>query len=267
MKAAAVLAPVLLAAALLSAPMLPSPLDPRDAAAAAAAPAATAPGAPGALSHFDLARKDCVGTAAGRTSRVWYTVANGVLSDVYSPTVDNTNVETMQFVVTDGSTFTDIQTRDTTYTVRSLDPTGMACEVTSKARSGKYTIVTDYITDPARDAVVMKVRLQAKSPLSLFVRLDASVNGNGGGGSDNGGADNATIDAATGALVSSDPNTTTNAVNYEYAASTWMALRANRPFLAASSCLLGTASHRLVPTEVTPSPGPSYQTATDATTS
>ncbi len=69
----------------------------------------------------------------------------------------------MQFVVTDGSTFTDIQTRDTTYTVRSLDPTGMACEVTSKARSGKYTIVTDYITDPARDAVLIKVRFQAKS--------------------------------------------------------------------------------------------------------
>ncbi|MGH3867512.1 MAG: hypothetical protein ACRDQ4_15505 [Pseudonocardiaceae bacterium] len=31
------------------------------------------------------------------TSKVWYTVADGVLSDVYSPTVDNTNVETMQY--------------------------------------------------------------------------------------------------------------------------------------------------------------------------
>ena len=81
--------------------------------------AAPAPDGPGALSHFDLARKDCVGTAHGRTSKVWFTIANGVLSDVYSPTVDNTNVETMQFVVTDGSTFTDLQTRDMTYTVRA----------------------------------------------------------------------------------------------------------------------------------------------------
>src|SRR5690242_10468796 len=167
MKAAAVLAPVLLAAALLSAPMLPSPLDPRDAAAAAAAPAATAPGAPGALSHFDLARKDCVGTAAGRTSRVWYTVAGGVLSDVYSPTVDNTNVETMQFLVTDGRTFTDVQTRDTTYTARTLDPGDMVCEVTSTARNGRYTIVTDYATDPDRDAVVMRVRLVSSRQLHL----------------------------------------------------------------------------------------------------
>ena len=76
-------------------------------------------GRPGALSHFDLARKDCLGTARNTTSKVWYTVANGVLSDVYYPTVDNTNVETLQYVVTDGSTFTDLQTRDMTYTVEA----------------------------------------------------------------------------------------------------------------------------------------------------
>src|SRR3954465_5161521 len=84
-----------------------------------AAPPAT--DGPGALSHFDLARKDCVGTARNTTSKVWYTVADGVLSDVYFPTNDNTNVETLQYVVTDGHSFTDLQTRDMTYTVRSLD--------------------------------------------------------------------------------------------------------------------------------------------------
>ena len=84
--------------------------------AAVAGPASTAPGAPGSLSHFDLARKDCLGTARNTTSKVWYTVANGVLSDVYYPTVDNTNVETLQYIVSDGSTFTDLQSRDMTYT-------------------------------------------------------------------------------------------------------------------------------------------------------
>ena len=86
-------------------------------AAPAAAPLVAASDGPGALSHFDLARKDCLGTANGPKSKIWYTVANGVLSDVYSPTIDDTNVETMQYLVTDGSTFTDLQTRDTTYTV------------------------------------------------------------------------------------------------------------------------------------------------------
>jgi glucoamylase len=73
-------------------------------------PTGTAADGPGALSHFDLARKDCVGTARNRRSKVWFTVADSVLSDVYFPTNDNTNNETLQFVVTDGSTFTDLQT-------------------------------------------------------------------------------------------------------------------------------------------------------------
>ena len=53
-------------------------------------PEQDAPGGPGAMSHFDLARKDCLGTARNSTSKVWFTVANGVLSDVYYPTIDNT---------------------------------------------------------------------------------------------------------------------------------------------------------------------------------
>jgi glucoamylase len=233
--------------------------------AAFAAPAAEAPGAPGALSHFDLARKDCLGTAAGRTSKAWYTVAGGVLSDVYSPTIDNTDVESMQFVVTDGRSFTDLQTRDTTYTVRSLDRTGMACEVTSSARSGKYKIVTDYVTDPARDAVSVKVRLvpaRNAGRLDLYVRLDPSVNGNGGGGTPNGGADSAAVDATTGALVASDPNTVTNAGNRTYAGPTALALRADRPFPAASVGFVGTSSDGLSQLTAGHTLAPRYTTAT-----
>ena len=46
----------------------------------ASSPGSTAPDGPGALSHFDLSRKDCLGTARNTTSKVWFTLANGVLS-------------------------------------------------------------------------------------------------------------------------------------------------------------------------------------------
>src|SRR5207247_5821234 len=113
----------------------------------------------GTLSHFDLSRKDCLGTARNTTSQVWFTV-NGVLSDVYYPTIDNTNVETLQYIVTDGSTFTDLQTRDTTYTVKLLSNTSQTldCEVTTTAKSGKYSIITDYLTDTNRNTLIMKVQ-------------------------------------------------------------------------------------------------------------
>ena len=61
------------------------------------------------------------GDRRNTTSKVWYTVANGVLSDVYYPTIDNTNVETLQYIVTDGSTFTDLQVRDMTSTAVALN--------------------------------------------------------------------------------------------------------------------------------------------------
>src|SRR5712691_7529202 len=174
-------------------------LGPGGAAAAvgrtgAAGPAGVAPGAPGAASYFDLARKDCVGTAAGRRAKVWYTVAGGVLSDTYEPTIDNTNVSTLQYIVTDGSTFTDLQTRDMTYTV-AADPTGMACTVTATDAEHGYQLVTPYVTDPASDTVLMNTRLQSLpgsgvnlASLHLYTRFDAHVNGNGGGGSANAGA-------------------------------------------------------------------------------
>src|SRR6478672_9533960 len=123
---------------------------------AATATPTTAPGAPGALSHFDLARKDCVGTARNTRSKVWFTVADGVLSDVYYPTNDNTNNETLQYVVTDGSTFTDLQSRDMTYTVSAPDDRSLSCRVTAtEAKGGRYEIVTDYLTDPDRNTVLM----------------------------------------------------------------------------------------------------------------
>ena len=181
-----------------------------------------------------------------------------MLSDVYSPTIDNTNVETLQYVVTDGQTFTDLQTRDMTYTVKSTDESGMACRVTSTAKSGKYRLVTDYVTDPDRDAVVVSTRLEeAKGTqgLKVYVRYDATINGNGGGGASNGGADDAVVDAATTALVSSDAETETNAANRDYAVPLYGALRADRPFLRASSGYAGTASDGLAQLDADRTPG------------
>jgi glucoamylase len=228
-------------------------LVPGEAAAAPPAdPVGLATDGPGALSHFDLARKDCVGTARNRRSKVWFTVADGVLSDVYFPTNDTTNNETLQFVVSDGATFTDLQTRDMTYKVRALDERALSCRVTSTAKSGRYRIVTDYITDPDRATVMLRSRFE---PLGrgngrdyrLYVRFDPTLNGNGGGGGGNGGPDSGDVARAGGhtLLVGSDPVTTTNAANRDYAVPVHSALDASRPFLEVSNGFAGRDSDGL----------------------
>ena len=214
-----------------------------------------APGAPGSMSYFDLARKDCVGTATGTASKVWYTVAGGVLSDTYEPTIDNTNVSTLQYVVTNGSTFTDLQTRDMSYTV-SADPTGMACTVTATDAQHGYRLTTTYITDPGSDTVLMHTRLSAVpgsgtnvSGLHLYARLDAHVNGNGGGGSStqNAGANTGAVTTAGGSAIPvvSSTNTVTDATNRTYAVPTYMALADSTPAPEASVGYAGTASDGL----------------------
>jgi glucoamylase len=242
---------------------------PAATAATTAGTAATALGAPGAPSYFDLARKDCLGTAAAQGSKVWYTVAGGVLSDVYEPTIDNTNVSTLQYIVTDGTTFTDLQARDMTYTV-TADPTGMACTVTSTDAKHGFRLITTYITDPARDTVLMQTALKNLpgsgtnvSRLHLYARLDAHVNGNGGGGSENAGANSGVVDTSTGASVPVifSTNTVTNAVNRDYAVPTYMALAASTPVQTASVGYAGTASDGLTQLDASHALTPLYDSA------
>jgi len=223
---------------------------------------------PGSLSHFDLARKDCLGTARNTTSKVWFTVANGVLSDVYYPTADNTNVETLQLVVTDGRTFTDLQTRDMTYTVKAPDARSLECQVTSTAKSGRYRIITDYLTDPGRNTLLMRVKFEPQeddNALHVYLRYDPSINGNGGGGSGNGGGDSGLIDTSTGHAipVAFDTRTTSEAVNRTYAVPVFSALDASRPFTQVSNGFAGRASDGLVQLDTAHALGTTYDTASN----
>src|SRR5690242_18636981 len=218
---------------------------------AASAAGAQASDGPGGTAYFDLARKDCLGTAQNNGSKVWFTLANGVLSDVYYPTIDNTNVNTLQYIVSDGSTFTDLQTRDTTYTVRLLNRQALDCEVTATARNGKYRIVTDYLTDPAQNTIVMHVRFEPLigrlTNYQLYVRYDPTINGNGGGGNSNAGADNATVDNSTRQAipVAYDTSTSSTATNRTYATPVYSALDASHAFLRVSNGFVGAASDGL----------------------
>jgi glucoamylase len=209
---------------------------------AAPAPSNTAPGS---QSYFDLARKDCVGTARNDTSKVWFTVADGVLSDTYWPTVDATNVHTLQYLVTDGHTFTDLQTRDMSYRVLP-DFTGMSCTVvaTPKKSAHGYSVTTTYIADPGRDAVLMRTRFDGPRGEQLYIRLDPLAGGTGGGGTQNGGANSAVL-TSQGVPVAFNTNTTTQASNRDYAVPTYMALESSNGFSTASVGYAGSASDGL----------------------
>ena len=213
-------------------------------------PGADAAGGPGALSYYDEARKDCVGTAAGSASKVWYTVAGGTLSDTYAPTIDNTDVKSLDPIVT-GPGFTALQPRDMTYTVSALGSSGMACQVTATDAAHHFELVTDFITDPATEAVVIRVSLVplagAPSGLSVYLRFNPLLNGHGGGGSANSGGESATVlQTARGPVpLSYSTNSFTEAVNRSYATPVYAALAASTPFGGVQTGFAGTSSDGL----------------------
>jgi hypothetical protein len=103
---------------------------------------AVASDGPGGAASWTTGNKLAVGTSAGLDSKVWFTVAKGITSEVFYPRLDVLNMEDMQYVVTDGSTFVDLE-RDTTSHASSM-PTEKALEYavtnTDKRPSPKYRI-------------------------------------------------------------------------------------------------------------------------------
>ena len=67
--------------------------------------ASAAFGWPGIEPKWTHGGKDGVGTAYAASSRIWFTLWNGIITEVYYPTVDHPQIRDLQYLITDGKTF------------------------------------------------------------------------------------------------------------------------------------------------------------------
>jgi glucoamylase len=165
----------------------------------AAAATGPAPGSPGQAATWSPGDKDGFGTAI-RTSRskVWYTLNNGTLSEIYYPRIDTEGTRDTQFAVSDGATFTDREdSSSTTKRTELVDPRALVYRQINTATSGKYRITKTYVTDPVRSAVLVDVRFQSLTgkPYNLYVLHDVGIGLN---------ANDDTGRSAHGGLVATD---------------------------------------------------------------
>ncbi|MEO6715082.1 MAG: hypothetical protein ABIM89_16870, partial [Mycobacteriales bacterium] len=124
-------------------------------------PAGAAPGAPGGSSTWTTGAKTGIGTSTTVASKVWHTLAQGVLTEVYYPTVDVANVQDLQLVVSDGATFTELERDATTQQTRLLDPSSLTYQQINTDRDGRYRIDKTYVTDPQRSTVLVDIRVRS----------------------------------------------------------------------------------------------------------
>src|SRR5271166_3085896 len=99
-----------------------------------------APGGPGIPPRWTRGSKDAVGTAYSTSSRLWYTIANGVVTECYFPTIDSPQVRDLQYLVSDGETFFHDERRNMLTTTECLGTAALGVKVTNTDPEGRYSI-------------------------------------------------------------------------------------------------------------------------------
>ena len=215
---------------------------------ARALPAGTARDGPGDSASWTTGNKLAIGTSADPTSKLWFTVADGITSEVFYPRLDIPELQDMQYVVTDGVSFVDLERDATSHVVSQPDEKALEYTITNTDRRAvpKYRITNTYITDPSRNALLIRTRFQSLDggPYQLYLLENASMAG--GGANDNAwwdGANRALMASGTEILFGSS-TTVVSALKVE-SPNSFMA-HSNGYAGQASDCYVDLRAHRLL---------------------
>jgi glucoamylase len=140
-----------------------------------------APGGPGEAAVWTPANKQGFGTSTTTASRVWYTLGNGELTEVYYPNLGTPSVRDLQLIVSDGKTFAERETDATTHQVVLADARSLTYRQIDTETAGRYRITKTYVTDPSTDALLVDIQFQSLTgkPYKVYALYDPSLNNNG----------------------------------------------------------------------------------------
>jgi len=130
-------------------------------------------GPPGMEPRWTRGNKDGTGTAYATSSKVWFTLWNGILTEVYYPTVDRPQIRDLQYLVTDGSGFFHEEKRHLRSQTERLAHDVLGYRITNSDPEGRYEIVKEVIADPHLPCVLQHTELRGEEDdlrrLRLFV--------------------------------------------------------------------------------------------------
>ena len=132
-----------------------------------------APGKPGKPPTWSASRKSAVGVARNPVSRLWFTLGEGIVSELYYPRIDTPSVRDFGLFVTDGESFFSDEQHDADHTVRWLADGVPAFELTNRCKRGRYVITKKILTNPRTHALVQLTRFEPTAPgdYKLYARI------------------------------------------------------------------------------------------------
>jgi glucoamylase len=194
----------------------------------ATALAASAPGAPGDKALWTEADKDGFGTAQSARSKVWHTLDDGELTEVYYPDLGTPAVRDLQFIVSDGGTFAERERESTDHRIELTDPRSLTYRQVNS--TDRYRITKTYVTDPARNALVIDVRFESLTgkKVDLYTLFDPALSN--GGDDDSGSTAGDTLvtqDEEAGSALAASPGFSRTSNGYLGTSDGWTDLRSD----------------------------------------
>src|ERR1044072_4689760 len=131
--------------------------------------------AQGGDAHWPTAAKNGFGTSNTLASKVWFTLADGVMTEVFYPTLDMPSVKTLQFQIVMGTKIEN-EVDDTLHRLDLPNPSSLMFRQVNRAKTGAYTISKTYVTDPRRSSVLIRVDFDTTTNAQLYVNYDPLPN-------------------------------------------------------------------------------------------
>lgn len=136
--------------------------------------AQSAPGAPGAMPTWTSGAKVAVGTSLTTNSKVWFTLEDGIMTEVYYPRLDTADVRTLEFAVSDGTRVW-LESADMRHSIEQTDSNALIFRQTNRDPDARFTIAKTYVTDPQHDTVLIQVAFTAPPKYSLYVLYNPAL--------------------------------------------------------------------------------------------
>jgi glucoamylase len=185
----------------------------------------TAFGEPGIEPRWTNGAKDGVGTAYATSSRLWFTLWNGIVTETYYPTLDRPQIRDLQYLVSDGKTFFHEEKRHLQTRMERPWPNALAYRILNSDPDGRYQIEKQIITDPHLSCVLQHTKLHGDarflSQLHLYAICAPHLEVGGWGNS------GYVVEAAGRSVLAAEKD------------GTWLALAANLPFSRLSCGYVG----------------------------
>ena len=126
-------------------------------------------GAPGIEPRWSHADKIGIGTAYSTSSRLWYTLWSGIVTEVYYPTVDKPQIRDLQYLITDGNSFLH-EEKGLKSKVERVGEHGLEYCITSFDPDGRYQITKEVIGDPHLPCLLQRTQIVCSdlSQLKLY---------------------------------------------------------------------------------------------------